>query len=384
MRMEANDELRSTRALRELGTIYMKMGLFNEANEALTLAISEDRSDPKVWLYSGLAQELLDNPAEALSRLKRAPGRSQTSIYSNAIKGRIAWLEESEFLKKANELTELDTPVEGSSLDENLYVVLPFTCVINEQQYKDIGVGLSALIAHDLDQIQGINFVDVDITRLAYFQNPEVAAGTPEEKAIWAARLFGAQNVIGGDCILNDDSILNIDFVLRDVRSQNIISLSIQENINNIPALETTIIDQLLEELRIYVPNRERRMPVAGLNLETLLALSNGLVSEDERDLANSIRQYQRVLAQAPSFTSARIRLDRAMHKQLSAGETRDQLLGLLERLESDTGGTTLLDSRALQAGGNLNAGFSPDQLTRKLPPGTIGELPLPPSPTNN
>ena len=80
LRMEANDELRSTRALRELGTIYMKMGLFSEANEALTLAISEDRSDPKVWLYSGLAQELLDNPAEALSRLKRAPG-PLTNIY---------------------------------------------------------------------------------------------------------------------------------------------------------------------------------------------------------------------------------------------------------------------------------------------------------------
>ena len=210
-----------------------------------------------------------------------------------------------------------------------MYVVLPFTCVINEDQYKDIGVGLSALIAHDLDQIQGINFVDVDITRLAYFQNPEVTAGTPEQIANWAARLFGAQKIIGGECILNDNAMLNIDFVLRDVRSQNIISLSIQENINNIPALESNIIDQLIEELRIYVPNRERRMPVAGLNLETLIALSNGLVSEDERDLANSIRQYQRVLAEVPSFTSARIRLDGAMHKQLSAGETRNQLLGL-------------------------------------------------------
>ena len=384
LRMEANSDVRATGALLELGLIYLGTGYFEEANDAFTLAISKDRSNPKLWFYSGLSQELLGNRSEALSRFKRAPGRSQQSVYSQAIRGRIAWLEEFALLQKVGDLHESESPSTLRSGLENLHVLRPVQCITSLDQYANLGLGLSALIAHDLDQIQGIDFFDIDLTRLAFNRAPNINQSNIDEQAKWSASLFDARKFISSTCDISANEEIDIGFTIFDLETGNSISIDFSGDLQNIAELETNMIDQLLTDLRIYVPNRERRMPVAGMPLDALVDLSNAIYQEDQGNFPESINLFERAIRRAPNFTTGRIKLERAETRQLSAGISNEDILQLLQRLEATSSIDLLMTNRSVNAQNYLNSGFFPDQGARKLPPGAVGELPLPPTPTGN
>ena len=384
LRMEANSDTRATKALLELGLIYLKTGNLQEANEAFTLAISQDRSNPKLWFYSGLSQEFLGNRTEALSRLKRAPGRSQNSVYSQAIKGRIAWLEEFELLENVANLANSEEAIDPGSTLRNLHVLKPINCNSAIEELDELGLGLTTLIAHDLDQIQGIDFFDVGLTRIAYEQSSGLPESAVKEQALWAAKLFNARKFISNSCDISPDGTIQLEFNIIDISTENEITLSLSENINNISELETSMIDNLLSELRIYVPNRERRMPAAGLSLEALKLLSDAIRFESEGEFSRSIQHYDQVLRMHPNFTTARVSYEKVSTKELSLGKSNAELYELLYRLESTSSNSNLLSIRSQNARSGFNKGFFIGPEARKIPPGAVGELPLPPNPTGN
>ena len=90
LRMQSGKPALRDQALRDLGAVYLRTGRFETAEEIL--AQVSGRKDPQVWFYRGLTQELLDHKDEALALFMQDSSLTDNSIYSQATKGRIAWL----------------------------------------------------------------------------------------------------------------------------------------------------------------------------------------------------------------------------------------------------------------------------------------------------
>ena len=162
LKKQANDAALSTGAWRDLGLIYLKTGLFKEAELAFSRASTQSRTDSKIWFYKGLTQELLNRPAEALTQYREVPILSSETPYSQAIKGRVAWLEE----KKLRESFKTNNSILTSGIS-NSFAVLPIECQGATNEYAGVGLGITEILSRNLDQLQDIDIVDPHSIRLA-------------------------------------------------------------------------------------------------------------------------------------------------------------------------------------------------------------------------
>lgn len=384
LRMQAGKASESTQAWRDLGVIYLRTGHFEEADDVLSRAIAQDRSDPKLWFYAGLTQELLDRQEAALATYEQAPMLSATSLYSQAMKGRIAWLQDEQLRRTLEALLAQDALPPPDRLSPGSYTVFPLVCQGGRAEYADLGKGLSELISRDLDQLRGIDVVEPGSVRKAFERASAMQGRTDMARPVWVGRLLGAGKIVGGTCAISVDDRIEVDLVLRDLIEDRVITVSAQEHLEDVPLLEKNLMDKLIDELRIWLPNRERRIPVTSVSLEALVAYSQGLAREDAGDLEQSAAFYRQALALYPRFTLAAVRTEVVENKILARGADKKDLVDLVVRLESYAVTPYLLDTRLQYLGRSIGSGFIPGQDTRKLPPGNVGELPAPPRPVGN
>ena len=212
-------------------------------------------------------------------------------------------------------------------------------------------------------------------------QFAELETNEDIDESVWIAGLLGAGKVVEGSCEIETNDRISIDIFLEDIVANDLIAINAENFLQNMTELERTIMDRLIEGLRVWIPNRERRTPLNGVSLETMLAFSDGLSSEDQGDFDQSIEYYNQALALSPRFVLAEVRLDAVNNKILARGTSPDDLKNLLEYIESLIPTEGLLNSRLSQAGQAMSSGYVPGEDARRLPPGNVGELPAPPSP---
>ena len=383
LRLRAGKASGDVDALRDLGVIYLRTGYYQEANDVFAQAIELDRTDPKLWFYMGLSQEMLGDEQGALAVYNQAPTLSNVSVYSKAMKGRMDWLQAKTLDYGSGALGNQNGVLSGSIADDVL-LVLPFECQGRGVEYTDLGKGISQLIGHNLGQIQGVDLVNHSLVNEARRQFREQENNDDIDESVWIARRLGASKVVEGTCEIATNDRISINIFLEGVLTNDRVAINAEDFLQNITALESTIMNRLLEGLLVWIPNPERRTPLNGVNLETLLAFSEGLTSEDEGDFDRSIDNYNQALTLNPRFVLAEVRLDAVSNKILARGTSPDDLKNLLVYIESLIPLQGLLNARLGQAGQAMSSGYVPGEDARKLPPGNVGELPTPPRPDGN
>ena len=384
LRMRIGKSSTRAQALRDLGVIYLRTGHFEEAHGVLARSLAQDRSDPKLWFYTGLSQELLDKTEAALATYERSPSLSASSIYSRAMKGRIAWLQDEKTRLMLEELLAREPIPSSDSLSPAAYAVFPFVCQGGLAEYGVLGKGLSDLISRDLGRLRGIKVVDPYRVKRAVEITSAVRGQTEGAGPIQVGQRLGVGKIIEGRCIVGTDNSIEVDLVLHDLIDNRVISVSAEGRLENVFLLEESIIDGLVDTLRIWLPNRDRRIQVPPSGLDALMAYSQGLEHEEAGQLEQSAVLYQQALTLYPRFTLAGTRSETVENKILARGTDKEDLVDLLVRLESFTVTPYMLDTRIQNLGSSLGSGFVPGPDTRKLPPGNVGELPAPPRPVDN
>lgn len=383
LRLRAGKASGDVEALRELGVIYLRTGYYQEAHDVFTAAVELERADPKLWFYMGLSSEMLGNEQEALAVYSQAPTLSNVSIYSKAMKGRMEWLQGKTLQQPSAPLGQNGILASGS-LNDDVLIVLPFECEGQGVEFTDLGKGISQLIGHNLDQLQGVDLVNYTLVNEARQQYRELDNRDDIDESAWIAGLLGAGKVVEGTCEIDTNNRISIDIFLEDIVENDLVAINAEDFLQNMPELERTIMDRLIEGLRVWIPNPERRTPLNGVNLETMLAFSDGLSSEDQGDYDQSIEYYNQALSLSPRFVLAEVRLDAVNNKILARGTSPDDLKNLLVYIESLVPTPGLLNTRLSQTGQAMSSGYIPGEDARKLPPGNVGELPAPPSPAGN
>ena len=384
LRLRAGKASGDVEALRDLGIIYLRTGYYQEANDVFTQAIELDRADPKLWFYMGLSSEMLGDEQGALAVYSQAPTLSNVSIYSKAMKGRMEWLQGKTLQYASTTQRSQNELLSSGALADDILIVLPFECEGRGVEFTDLGKGISQLIGHNLEQLQGVDLVNYTLVTEARRQFQELDNSDEVDESAWIAGVLGAGKAVEGTCEIDTDNRISVNIFLEDIVANDLVAINAEDYLQNMTALEKTIMDRLIEGLRVWIPNPDRRTPLNGVNLETMLAFSDGLTSEDEGDYAQSIEYYNRALSLSPRFVLAEVRLDAVNNKILARGTSPDDLKNLLVYIESLEPTQGLLNARLGQTGQAMSSGYVPGEDARRLPPGNVGELPAPPSPAGN
>ncbi|GMQ81595.1 MAG: hypothetical protein BMS9Abin05_1027 [Rhodothermia bacterium] len=384
LRFRGGSSTKGAEALRDLGVIYLRTGHYQKAYDVLSRSLVQDRSDPKRWFYAGLAQELLGREDAALSTYERFLSLSSTSIYTRAMRGRAAWLQDAA-TRDLLYATSRDTDTQRfGELVENRYAVFPLECVSDTPEYKALGTGLSDIISNDLESLRNVDMIDPHLVRMAYAAAEEAVNRAGTSRPVWAGKTLGASRIVGGTCRVDSDETIDVDLILRDLASDEVYSVSGRDRVQNIATLEQSLIRDLATQLRIWIPDREGYTTTTLPTFDALIFYSDGIVSEDSGALETSLAAYDRALAAHPTFVLADVRRIALVNKLLARSTGQDDLVDLVVRLESANYLTYNLDMRINQLGFNVGSTLVPSQDTRKLPPGNLGELPTPPSPVRN
>ncbi len=385
LRQLAQDDAHAVEAWREIGVIYTRTGEFTLAERALSRALLQERGDSRLWFYAGVVQELQGNNRVALERYREVPVLSDNSIYNQAIRGRIALLEKGELQRLLVE--EGASEIMGDKQD---YAVLSMACEGMPAQYEKLGKVISEVLSRNLDQIRDVNVLDQQKVRMVEQLitgkdgSGQAAPASSSDVEEVLTQMFGVQKFFRGTCRLADNNLLEIQLQYEDRESGQTLAFEAADRLQNMPEIESELMNSIVDGLEIWIPSRERRLPLTRANLETLSAYCSGTELEEEGRLNASLGFYAEAYNLDPGFALAEAKIEFIQNQILVGGEGPAELMGLLQRVESEEAGARLMDVRTNQAIQAINAGITPGQDTRKLPGANIGELPTPPVPTGN
>ena len=383
-RYSGGNDAAGAEAPRDLGVLYLRTGYPEMALDVLTRSLAQDRTDPKRWLYAGIAQELLGRQTAALATYERFLSLTSGSIYTRAMRGRAAWLRDATTTEALVEAARGTDTMQFDAEASGRYAVFPIDCVSDRPQFASLGLGLADLLSYEMESLRNVDMVEPHLVRLAYDAAGEAVSLTGTTRPVWAGRALGAARILGGSCQIASNGNLEIDLVLRDLNSVDVYSVNGTSQVDQIAALEQDLVRELATQLRIWIPDRANQGVGRRPTLDAFMAYSNGLASEGNGDFEASFALYSQALANHPSFTLAEVRRTAVENRLLARAETPDDFIELVVRLEALAARGGVLDSGITQLESTLGSSFVPGQHGRKLPPGSIGELPTPPSPVRN
>ncbi len=371
-------------SLRDLGVIYLRTGRHKEAVAPLTQSINEDRSDPKTWFYAGLTRELLGDPVQALRIYEQSPHRSGSTLYSHAVNGRIGLLKLDNQRRSLQSMYDERSLPPVNSLRDGTFALFPIVCRGPSSRDTILGLGITDLINFHIDELRDFSAIDTDITELALRLATSADTAPEMSKPETAARALKAGSLLGGTCVLDSNNQMQVDLVFRDLINNTTLTVSASESVNNVLALENTLVDSLIFELGVFAPNRNRNITTVPGGYDAIIAFSQAVELKRKGRWTEAILYLQQALLHSPRLIIAEARIENLSNFILAEATTKKDLLRLLLRLESRMILPELLDARMYGHAWSAGYGVIPGQGSRRLPPGNAGELPAPPTPVRN
>ena len=384
LKLQASIPEKRAASYRDLGIIYLRTGNYDLAEDIFTRAINLERSDPEGWFYAGLTDEFLARPDAAMRKYERAPTVSAESRYSRATKGRMDLLEARRMRQSFDLQLHQETLPDPQNMAPDRHVVLPLNVLSGSSEFTHLGKGLSEIISRDINLLPGVTIVEPGIARMALERYTAVRGQGNEDRARALGTLVEASKLIEGSMSIDMDDNVVVELTVHDFTENTVSTINASGSVNDLSELEKDIMENLLEVLRIWLPNQERRLPVTSVSLDALVRFSQGLEREDQGQFTEAVQRYEQALSLFPRFRPVELKIEQVENKVLAAGQSEQELLALLERLEYYSPAPYLMEARMRQLGSSLNTGFVPGQDARKLPSGSVGELPSPPRPTGN
>jgi tetratricopeptide (TPR) repeat protein len=378
LRMKAGRSASEAGAWRDLGLLYLRAGQTDRAEAAFLRGASLAPSDPELWLYLGLSRESLGRREEALTTYRQAPSLTAASPYGRAMAGRMASLEEEEWQRRLDTARDDGMPEPPEPPGPGTFGVVVLGCDGRAEE-ADLGRGLSEMLSRNLDQLPANDGVDPGRVRSAFDRTAGMSDRPLVERLAWVARVLALETVVGGTCTFDQDGTLAVTLQLHRSAEKPPAPVSAAGEAVRLPEIERDLMAGLIDELRIWLPDRARRSPLTGIGLEALRAFSRGRAFEEAGEFDASAAAYEQAQALAPAFVPAATRLDLVRQRQTTSLSDPGDLIALLDRLSLEMPVRQLLGARL-----RLLDGALPGRAARELPPGTLGELPAPPLPARN
>jgi TolB-like protein len=368
-----SDNPDDAKALRDLGSIYLRTDRPSQAYDALKKAYSQRPEDPKVLFYLGLASEKVGRREAALDLFGKFGEVPEDSKYHTLMEGRYEWLNRKLAQQRAEQLVaeEQKRPGEaGADVSENTVAVVPLQYQGGDNKYEPLGRGLAEMLTTDLSNVERLKVVErvrlqalLDELKLAQSEYVEQAT------APRVGRLLGAGRLVGGSYLVSDDEV-RLQVTLSNVTTgERVPQLDQQRaNLDKLFELQTRVTFSIVDQLDVELTPQERAAieEVPTENIQAFLAYSRGLMEEDRGNYGAAARFYQQAQQIDPNFEQAQQRGRKAQSAQTGGGEPSEALASAegegQQGGQQQSEGVNVVEQRLQSMGAGPGAGLGESQ----------------------
>ncbi len=316
------------KALRDLGSIYLRTSRPSQAYDALKKAYSRRPDDPKVLFYLGLASEKVGRRKAALDLFRKFDEVPEDSKFRSLMEGRYEWLARKQAEREVQQMVaqEKKRPADvKEQVDPNVVAVVPMEYQGGDDQYQALGRGLAEMFTTDLANVGRLKIVE-RVRLQAILDELELARSKYVEQstAPRVGQLLGAGRVVGGSYFVTDDEQLRLQVTLANVATgEQIPQLDRQRaSIEDMFDLQKEVTFSIIDQLGVELTPQERAAieEVPTQNIQAFLAYSRGLMEEDRGNYGGAAQYYQQAQQIDPDFEQAKKRNQKAESVKAGGG----------------------------------------------------------------
>ena len=207
------------------------------------------------------------------------------------------------------EALRTEQTIRPTDIPANTVGVMPLTVRSADTSYASLGYGVGALLASDLAQSKSIVVVErLKLDAVMRELNLAATGRVDSSTAPRAGRIVGARRLVVGSLNISPNGALQIGSQVANATSGRVdASLSGNATVDQIFDAEKAMAFRLLEAMGITLSPEEQRAlerrPTR--NLAALLAFSNGVRAELNRDFDGAVRSYNEAARLDPGFAEA-------------------------------------------------------------------------------
>lgn len=320
------------KALRDLGSIYVRTDRPAQAYDTLKKAYSRRPDDPKVLFYLGLASEKVGRREAALDLFSKFDEVPDESRYHTLMEGRYQWLARKQAERQVQQMIaqEKKKPAQ-EQVDPNVVAVVPMEYQGGNEKYQPLGRGLAEMFTTDLANVGRLKVVErVRLQAILNELKLSRSKYVDQSTAPRVGRLLGAGKIVGGSYIVTDEEQLRLQITLANVATgERIPQLGRQRSgINELFELQKEVTFSIVDQLGVELTPQEKAaiQEVPTQNLQAFLAYSRGLMAEDRGNYGAAARHYQEAQQIDPNFEQAAQRNQKAKSAEQGGGSQGEAL----------------------------------------------------------
>jgi tetratricopeptide (TPR) repeat protein len=379
-------------ALKNLAIFYVQANDQMKAKLYLDRALAKLPGDPALHFYKGLNLEFFNEPEQAISYYSIYTITPEDDPYREMLEGRYRWIERQNAYADIKSIINSENENAAAFFADSTIAVFPLIYKGIKTDYVPLSRGFSEMISIDLAKVKNLTVLERIRIQALLDEINLVNSGLIEEStAPRAGKILRAGTIVSGDFdIRNDkDFIINMGSWETSTSKQKT-WVGKSGNLKDMFIIQKELVFAFLQKSG-YILTREEQESIAYIptsNLESFLAYSRGLLSEDAGNYKEANNYFRRAVEIDPGFRSAvsKVTSTQAIGK---AGGEKKNLLTDLEREDPVTKRVVenLNYQRMQSLGNNIISGFIPGQDNRNpaqektlLEGNKLPDPPLPPT----
>lgn len=383
-------------AMRDLGAIYYDSQQVKPALNLLLKAFKKSPKDPKCLLYLGMTLEANQKNDLALKLYKRYSTLPLLSSYRKSMQGRYYLLSRKMIHDQMRSLLAREEQLGATQLSPQAVAIFPLEYQGKNQDYAQLGKGISEMMITDLSQVPGLKLVERVRMQALMEEMALGQSGMMDENTVpRLGKLLSAGKIVHGNYDTEGTKKLKIDVAFWDmINNQKPQFNTRNETLQNLFSLEKELVFNIIDDMGIELTpqQREKIQFIPTKNMQAFMAYCMGLNKEDAGQFSEAVQYYQQAVQLDPGFKNANQKLE--MNEavavvQDSKGKYAMQVDRRDQKSAPETSAKDLVSDRLQNLSVSIGANFVPGQDTRKsleevAETGAnigLGDLPEPPRP---
>lgn len=316
-----------------LGIGYYTAKNWGRAHDALSTAVSIDKTNYRALIYLGLSDEEMGQFDSARAHYVTARSLANSATRRSELDNRLVLLTRREMVASAQQAIAQEATLSQAPPEANTVAVMPFHYAGADTSLAPLGRGLTQLVVNDLGQV----------TRLKLLERERVQALTDEMKLTEEGRVDPATGARSGRLLRADQVVqgtlqdaaaasnLRLDAnVVNTTTAQVTANGSATDQLQQIFDAEKAVVLQLLERMGITLTPAEQQsiQQRPTRNLQAFLAFSRGLVAEDDGNYSAAAGFFNQAAAADPGFQAAKAQGAKSAQMSQAQGQQPQQLAG--------------------------------------------------------
>jgi tetratricopeptide (TPR) repeat protein len=295
--------------LTRLGIAQYKAGAFEESVATLAAVLESGEADGAAYLYTGLANEELENWAAARDAYARYIDTGRLDPVTDQLRGRLQLIVRRELQEQARQALAQEAQLSTQPPAVRSVAVFPFRLVSDNEELEPLQVALADMMITDLGMSGALTVLErTQIQSLLDEMALSDAGYTDAGNGNRAGRLLRAEHVVQGALTTLGDDAIRFDADVLNTRSGNAAGdITNEETIEQLFDLEKAVVFSVIDILGVELTPAEREAinQNRAESLLAFLAYGAGLQAMDRGDFDAATQLFNQSLQLDPGFQPA-------------------------------------------------------------------------------